>query len=116
MTDVKTIKEIANSILSKNYEFDYVGIRIQEELFGEEIGQELNFKSYVWDDGNQTDELLNGICAINAKTAKRLNFIGGYMGRHILVLGCDYVEYGNDSEEIIMNNPIVLDILYNNNR
>ena len=111
MIKYEDIKKIASNIDFSKYDFDFIGIRIQDEIF-EQIGEEINHNSKVWEDGNETDEELDGICAINAKTTQYLpKSVGGYIGNVVIILGSNDVEYGQDEEELIMKNAIVLDII-----
>jgi len=110
MTDNKTIKDIAKNI--KNSEYDFIGIRVEEEI-NQSIGQIVTHKSYVWDDGVQTDELINGVCAIDITQVKYLDNFGGYFGKIVYILGSYSAEYGNDCGEIIMRDAVVLDIIDN---
>lgn len=110
MVRYKTIKKIAEQLLQKEFDYDYVGIRIQEEKT-EKIGEIMAHKSYVWDDGEMTDERLNGVCAVDIKQAKALFDFGGYDGDYIYILGCYHASNGEDAGEIIMTDPIVLDII-----
>ena len=104
------IKEIAKKIQTSNYNYDFIGIRVQEENTNN-IGDTIYHKSYVWDDGNITDEELNGICAIEIQVARKLIDYGGYQGKYAYILGSDYCTKGNDVGEIIMKDAIVLDVI-----
>lgn len=110
MIDFVQIKEIANDLKAKDFEYDYIGIRVQEELY-ENIGDTVNHKSYVWDDGNILDEQLDGICAIDINEAHWIGDFGGYLGEYVLILGSYSAQYGNDPGEIIMRDAVVLDII-----
>lgn len=112
MKSFKEIYEIAQKV-KENNNYDFIGIRVQED-FNEKIGETLKHRSFVWIDGEETTNLLNGVCAIDAN---RLNATftmsnGGYSGDVILILGSnDYPERGEDVAEIIMNNPVIIDII-----
>lgn len=97
------VKEIIES-----GEFDSYGFRIQE-IDTTEIGNEINYVSKVWVEGEETDEELNGVCAISAKVVKSLsNQSGDYFGNYIYLLGSNSTESGEDFGEIIMQNAVVL--------
>lgn len=111
------ITEIAKNVMNQDYDFDNIGLRIQESDYGLSVGQEIDHCSRHWDDGEMLDEEIDGICAVNAKLASRrtLSF-GGYIGNVILVLGSNRSENGEDDGEIILkpsfgSNPIILDII-----
>lgn len=111
MKSFKEIYEIAQKVKDNN-NFDFIGIRVQEN-FSEKIGDVLSHRSFVWVDGEETKELLNGVCAINAN---KLNFTfglsnGGYSGDMVLILGSNDAERGEDVSEIIMKDPVIIDIL-----
>ena len=112
MKSFKEIYEIAQTV-KENNSYDYIGIRVQE-FNDKKIGDTLTHRSFVWDGGEETNELLNGVCAVNSKN---INFTfglsnGGYSGDVVLILGCNDTdtERGEDVSEIIMNNPIIIDI------
>jgi hypothetical protein len=111
MKSFKEIYEIAQRV-KENNDYDFIGIRVQE-FNDKKIGDTLTHRSSVWVDGEETTELLNGVCAVNSKN---MNFTfglsnGGYSGDVVLILGCNDAERGEDVSEIIMNNPIIIDIL-----
>ena len=111
MKSFKEIYEIAQKVKDNN-NFDFIGVRVQED-FNEKIGDILTHRSFVWVDGEETEELLNGVCAIDAN---RLNPTyamsnGSYSGDVVLILGCDDCERGEDVAEIIINNPVIIDII-----
>ncbi len=112
MISNEQIKAIANSIDVDKYNFDYIGIRVQEELH-ENVGDLIRHNSKVWVDGEETDEELNGVCAINAKTTQYLSKWGGYSGKVVIVIGSDYAQDGQDEEELIMKDAVILEVITN---
>jgi hypothetical protein len=106
------IKQVAKDVEDRGYNYDYVGIRIEEEV-NSVIGTILDHQSSVWEDGNELDEKLNGVCAIDIDRVKELSNVAynGYLGNIVLILGSEHAEYGEDAGEIIMENPVVLDII-----
>lgn len=101
---IEKAKEVA-----ENYFWDYekIGIRVQEEPF--ELGR-ISHCSHIWDDGEDTGEELDGICAQDVNqfgTPYQLE----YFGYHVAVLGCNAYTYGQDSGEIVMEDAEVLAIL-----
>lgn len=117
ITNAKKITEIAKIVMEEGYDFEYIGLRVQESDYGLSVGQEIEHCSFHWIDGDMTDDEIDGICAVNALAAsKRTLGFGAYMGNVVLVLGSNRSEYGEDDGEIILKSsfgqsPIVLDII-----
>lgn len=117
LVNAKEIHEIAKKVVAKDYDFDYVGLRMQEETFGLKIGDEITHESHHWNDGEMLEETTDGICAVDAKQAsKRVLQFGAYEGNVILVIGANRAELGDDDGEIIMHSmygkyPVILDII-----
>jgi len=90
-------------------EYAYIGIRVQEEAYGAKVGEAVDHCSKVWIDGDETDEELDGVCAMNAS---QLGCVGcEYFGNVVLVLGADRVDYGEDAGEIIMQDATILAVI-----
>lgn len=107
MTKNEAIESILNRIeeIIEESEFEYIGIRVQEDEF---VKGEILDNSYVWIDGESTDEELDGTCAVmlkDAELAKR------YFGDHIAIIGGNNMEYGEDLGEIIIKNAEVMEVL-----
>ncbi len=111
ITTYKRISEISNGISSDEYE--YIGVRVQEETYGLSVGDTVEHKSKHWIDGEMTEEYTRGVCAISAEYARirSIGDFGGYPGKTILVLGSNYAEGGEDIGEIVLVDPVVLDII-----
>ena len=107
MTKAEAIKNIMNRIdeIKENAECEYVGIRVQENEFTK--GEILD-NSFVWVDGEMTDEELDGTCAVKLEDAE---LIKGYFGDHIAIIGSDSMEYGQDLGEIILRDAEVLEVI-----
>lgn len=98
-----------------NLDYEYIGLRTQEQEF--ELGS-IDHCSKVWDDGNETDEELDGISvtSINSdagikmhdKEASPFNY---YYGNHTAILASNKAEYGEDMGEIVLKNAVVLYII-----
>jgi hypothetical protein len=93
-------------------EFSYYGLRTDTREFA--IGEDLA-ASFVWIDGNLTDEQLDGTCATeicdgNIDRAMKAHRSEGYVGKQYVIAG-DYMTYGEDSGEIIIRDAIVVAIL-----
>lgn len=94
-------KKIANEYF---YDYEKVAIRVQEEEFS--IGS-IEHRSHVWVDGDDTLEELNGICCTILDSVG----INEYFGTHVAVIGGNAYTYGDDSGEIIIEDPVVLEVL-----
>ena len=81
MTKEEAIQNIIDRIeeIKEECEYEYIGIRIQENEFTE--GEILD-NSYVWVDGECTDE--------------------EYYGEHVAVIAGDSQEWGQDAGEILI--------------
>ena len=107
-----TIAELKEMIDNNDWDIKYsrFGIRIQEQPF--ELGA-MDHNSKVWLDEEETDEELNGVCAIdlNAPEAAESLKGDGYFGSYIaLIAGYNY-EYGFDAGEVILKDAEVLFII-----
>lgn len=107
MTKAEAIKNIIDRIdeIQDAYDYGYIGIRVSDNEFSE--GETLN-NSFVWVDGEMTDEELDGTCSIMLKDAKLAN---AYFGDHVAIIGSDSMEYGQDFGEIILRDAEVLEVI-----
>ena len=106
-----TKKEAIESIVARVeeikdvYDYGFIGIRVQENEFTE--GEILD-NSFVWIDGECTDEELYGTCALRLDDAELAN---GYFGEHVAIIAGDYGEYGADLGESIIREAEVVEVL-----
>lgn len=107
MAKSEAIENIISRIeeIEDTYDYTYIGIRVSDSEFTE--GEILD-NSFVWIDGEMTDEELNGTCAIMLKDAKLAN---SYFGDHVAIIGSDSMEYGQDLGEIILSDAEVLEVI-----
>lgn len=107
MTKMEAIKNIMNRTdeIKENSEYEYIGVRVQENEFAE--GEILD-NSFVWVDGEMTDEELDGTCAVKLEDAELAN---GYFGEHVAIIGSNSMEYGQDLGEIILRDAEVMEVL-----
>jgi len=94
--------------------YTYLGIRSQDPEF--EMGETIYHQSMVWLDGEETEDELPGLCALHVRSEedfdRLLEVSKNYYGfAHIAILGSNSVEYGEDENEIIMDEPEVLAII-----
>lgn len=117
MIDAKQIKTVAEAVMVRGYDYDFVGLRVQESDYGLAVGQEISHHSCTWIDGEMQDDEIDGVCAVSANlAAKRTLSFGGYIGNVIVVLGSNRADSGEDDGEIILKSsfgqePTVLDII-----
>lgn len=83
---------------------DYCAVRVCPEMV--EAGQVLQ-PSFVWVDGDITDEQLDGTCGIDIDSHPAC----GYMGECIAVIAGNEVSWGEDVGEIIIKNAEVISVL-----
>lgn len=112
-----TIADICKIIPAEiDTDYSYVGVRIVANDYDDytaKIGDILP-TSFVWDNGEQTDEELNGTCCLDIDQLwdiKNPSNHNGYYGDRVLIIGGNSVEYGNDPYEIIIKDAEVLDII-----
>lgn len=93
-----------------------VGLRVVDSSDGTpSIGQALQ-PSRVWDDGEPTDELLDGTSAIDARYARATELLDAYIGDIILVIetaqgGLGGLR-GEDEGEVIVRRAVVLAVYH----
>ncbi|GHU42113.1 hypothetical protein FACS1894111_05490 [Clostridia bacterium] len=110
------ITEIARKYhFSNGGDYEYVGVRTQEEPF--EIG-EIEHLSKVWIDGEETEELLDGISVTDFESemvimhgVDHTTRSGYYYGEHIAIVCGNFATYGQDEGEIIINNAVVMEVI-----
>ncbi len=104
--------------IAENSGFTFIGIRSMTGGKLVNVGDELA-NSFVWVDGETTDEQLNGVCAIDCgfdgfdelkKLSKAMALIKQYQGQLVLV-GSSKAEEGNDVGEIVMADAVVIAVL-----
>lgn len=107
MTKREAIENIMNRIdeIKENAEYEYIGVRVQENEFTE--GEILD-NSFIWIDGEMTDEELDGTCAVKIDDARLAN---NYFGDHVAIIGSNSMEYGEDLGEIILRDAEVLEAI-----
>lgn len=107
MAKREAIENIINRIeeIRENSEYEYIGVRVQENEFTK--GEILD-NSFVWVDGEMTDEELDGTCAVKLEDVELAK---GYFGDHVAIIGGDSMEYGQDLGEIIIRDAEVLEVL-----
>lgn len=104
--------EILESIEDAKQEHGWnsVGVRIQR---GVEFSLgPIDHVSHVWVDGEETDEELDGICAISASDIRALcKTAGGYFGDHVAIIVGDNLGMGEDPNEVVLGNAEVWEVL-----
>ena|ERR1700744_2286851 len=96
-------------------DFGYIALRAFDAGFS--VGDTMP-DSFVWVDGECTDEELNGACGLEVESeediaSKLQDFREGYGwgDRIVYVIGGHYAERGNDRGEIIIRNAKILKVI-----
>ena len=90
------------------YEYEVIGIRVQEEEF--QLG-EMDHVSHIWDDGEDTGEELDGVCADSSTEADRVFQMLDCYGDHVAIIAGNDYSWGQDYGEIIIRDPVVVEVL-----
>ena len=104
------IDRINELVEDLSWDYEFVGIRVQEEPF--ELG-ELDHVSHVWVDGEDTGEDLDGVCALTltSKWFDWARLAEAYFGGHAAIVCGNSGAFGEDAGEIIIEDPEVVEIL-----
>ncbi len=109
-----TLEALENAILAavSSAEYEHCGLRVLEEEDLAQPGATLR-PSRVWEDGEPTEELLDGVSTIwveddEASVARALRSARAYYGHQIVVVGGNWGHAGRDFDEYIIEDPIVL--------
>lgn len=107
MTKREAIESIMNRVeeIRENCDYEIIGVRVQENEFTE--GEILD-NSFVWIDGEMTDEELDGTCAVKLEDAELAK---GYFGEHVAIIVGESFTYGEDLGEIIIRDAEVLEVI-----
>ena len=119
MRKIESIEELMKILESGEY--SYFGLRgaYEDDLELAESRGYLN-RSYVWEDGEQTDELLNGTCAIGISEytpeveimtrIETARIMYSEIGT-VLLIADKVQEYGNDDNEVILGDGYGADVI-----
>ena len=102
---IERIREIVDE-QELYFEYGYIGVRVQEESF--ELGT-LNHCSHIWDDGEDTGEELDGVCAVHVDHLEAVTC--EYYGDHVAIICGNRAEMGEDVGEIIIEDAVVAAII-----
>ncbi len=87
--------------------YEYYGLRVMDDpVVGETLAP-----SYRWEDGDCTDEELNGTSAIQVSEStfdRALRSSNGYWGTHVALIGGYQMEYGEDAGEVVIRDAVVV--------
>jgi hypothetical protein len=104
----------------KDSDYSYFGIRATDEVLT--VGAHCQ-DSRVWDDGDATDETLDGASAtkislndytdttIKTALAAALEANKPYRAAHHYIIASDSMEYGEDTNEIILRDAVVVAVI-----
>ena len=99
---IEQISEIADELYM---DYEVIAVRTQEVPF---VLGKMDHVSKVWVDGDETDEDLNGLCAVKVD---QIDNAHTYFGDYIAVIAGNHYIYGEDPSEVIISDPIVAKIL-----
>ena len=99
---IRRVKELADDLC---YDYEVVGIRVQEIPFS--LG-EMDHRSHIWDDGEDTGEELSGVSVIRSDKAELSKT---YYGDYVAVLAGNSYTYGEDDGEIVIEDAVVVEVL-----
>ena len=102
---IQRVEDIAASAL---YDYEAVGVRVQDVPFAP---CPMSHRSHIWDNGDDTGEELPGVSAMRWDSVNAAQRQGYYYGDHVAVIAGNSWEYGEDSGEIIIHDPVVIEIL-----
>ena len=103
------LRALIEELMEEYGEYQYFGIRTQDVPF--ELG-EIDHNSKVWEDGDETDEELDGISATNATSGSISAHIDGlYYGDHMAILASNDITWGEDVDELVMRDAVVIRII-----
>lgn len=106
---VEAFQEMVDELLGELGDDEVLGIRVQisSETPTPDVGDTLRHRSHVWDDDEDTEEELRGVCAVDAR---KLDIVWKYYGDDLLLLrGWDWT-HGEDEGEIIIRDPVVVGV------
>ena len=111
---MKINKEMLDMLVKfddKNYEYDYIGIRVQPVEF--KLGP-IHHKSHIWVNGEDSGVELNGICVVGKdaimKSIEACKPIE-YEGDHAAIIGGYCKGIVTDDSEILLDYPVVIEII-----
>lgn len=110
MTSNADIARLQNMLKDRKWGKRCVGIRVVDDDYDDynaKVGDALA-PSYRWEEGDYTNERLNGTSAIGMNEKIDPVPYNGYIGRRIQVIGGDYQEWGEDRGEVVIPDAEVL--------
>lgn len=102
---IQRVKDIASNAL---YDYEAVGARVQDVPFA--LGP-MAHRSHVWYNGDDTGEELPGVSAMRWDSVDAAQRHGYYYGDYVAVIAGNAWDYGEDAVEIVIHDPIVIEIL-----
>ena len=102
---IRRVEDIASSAL---YDYEAVGVRVQDVPFAP---GPMAHRSHVWDNGDDTGEELPGVSAMRWDSIDAAQRHGDYYGDYVAVIAGNAWDYGEDAGEIVIHDPIVIEIL-----
>lgn len=102
---IQRVEDIADSAL---YDYEAVGVRVQDVPFAP---GPMSHRSHVWDNGDDTGVELSGVSAMRWDSINEAQRYGHYYGDYVAVIAGDSWDYGEDAGEIVIHDPVVIEIL-----
>lgn len=107
-----TVAQIIEKAEEFAMDYEYVAVRTQEESFA--LG-EIEHRSNVWVDGDETEEELDGLSATSVKSASVKMHASDhgaayYFGENVAIVCGNECEYGEDEGELIIEDPVCVHI------
>lgn len=102
---IRRVEDIASSAL---YDYEAVGVRVRDVPFAP---GPMSHRSHIWDDGDDTGEELPGVSAMRWDSIDAAQRHGYYYGDYVAVIAGNAWDYGEDAGEIVIHDPIVIEIL-----
>ena len=96
---------IADLVSGHDTDYEYVGVRVHDDQYA--IGQTMP-DSRRWDDGEPTDDMLDGTSAIDLRDNRAAQLIQAYMGDYLSIIAGWYASDGEDDGEIVIRDAVVL--------
>ena len=95
-------------------QYSCYGIRRQDVKFEDEGGV-MTHTSSVWEDGEETDEELDGVSALCLdrydSLDKAIEASRQYFGVHLAIIASDSYMWGQDEDEVVLEDPVVICVI-----
>ena len=104
--------DLTRRFVEKWEKWTWYGVRCCDDLLS--VGDTVP-NSRVWDDGEPTDEMLDGASCIKVAHdgigPELFDMVSSYVGEHVYLIAGHYASYGEDDGEIIIRDAVVVDVI-----